>query len=101
MNRAIVTEIRTSLTPDEFRQVSGFPLRVFDELQELGAFDEFMNNGKYASRMSIITHKAENLRRVFELDNSALALLIHFMAEADALRDDLRKIRLCNINPYL
>ena len=39
MSTAIVTEIRTTLSPEEFREMSGFPLKVFDELQELGAFD--------------------------------------------------------------
>jgi hypothetical protein len=30
-----------------------------------------------------------------------LALLIHYMAEADALKDQIRHYQLGNINPYL
>lgn len=50
MSTAIVTEIRTTLSPEEFRKMSGFPLNIFDELQELGAFDEFLSNGDSALR---------------------------------------------------
>lgn len=101
MSTAIVTEIRTTLSPEEFREMSGFPLKVFDELQELGAFDEFLSNGRFRSATFRITHRAENLRRVFELDANSLALILHFMGEAETLRDDLRKARLCNIKEAL
>ena len=101
MSTAVVTEIQTSLTLEEFREMCGFPQEVFNQLQELGAFDEFLDHGRYLSRGFNVTRKAEGLRRVFELDASSLALLLHFMAEAESLREDLRKMRLTNINPYL
>lgn len=97
MSQMIVTEVQTTFSPEELQEVSGLPAEIFNEIKDLGALDEFLDHGRYVSRSFL----AARLRRTFDLQSDALALLIHYMAEADALKDQIRHYQLGNINPYL
>lgn len=100
MSQMIVTEVQTTFSPEELQEVSGLPAEIFNEIKDLGALDEFLDHGRYVSAVLVI-RKAARLRRTFDLQSDALALLIHYMAEADALKDQIRHYQLGNINPYL
>ena len=84
MSQMIVTEVQTTFSPEELQEVSGLPAEIFN-----------------VSRSFLVIRKAARLRRTFDLQSDALALLIHYMAEADALKDQIRHYQLGNINPYL
>lgn len=102
MSKALVTQIQTTvetLNIDELQKMSGIPAEVFDELKELGAVDEFFNNGSIPANTVVIFRKAARLRNSFQLDANSLALLIHFIGEAQELRNQIRKIY--RTNPYL
>ena len=101
MSQMIVTEVQTTFSPEELQEVSGLPAEIFNEIKDLGALDEFLDHGRYVSRSFLVIRKAARLRRTFDLQSDALALLIHYMAEADALKDQIRHYQLVNINPYL
>ena len=101
MSQMIVTEVQTTFSPEELQEVSGLPAEIFNEIKDLGALDEFLDHGRYVSRSFVVIRKAARLRRTFDLQSDALALLIHYMAEADALKDKIRHYQLGNINPYL
>ena len=90
MSQMIVTEVQTTFSPEELQEVSGLPAEIFNEIKDLGALDEFLDHGRYVSRSFLVI-----------LQSDALALLIHYMAEADALKDQIRHYQLGNINPYL
>lgn len=91
----ITTEIQASLSPDELLELSGLPEEVFHELEDIGAFDEFLEGGRYISRSFIAVSKANRLRRSFGLDSNALAILIHYIAETEELKDRIRHLRVC------
>lgn len=101
MSQTLVTEVQTTFSPEELQAVSGLPVDIFNELRELGALDEFLDHGRYVSRSFVVVRKAARLRRTFDLQLDALALLIHYIAEADELRDRVKHYQLRNINPYL
>ena len=101
MSQMIVTEVQTTFSPEELQEVSGLPAEIFNEIKDLGALDELLDHGRYVSRSILVIRKAARLRRTFDLQSDALALLIHYMAEADALKDQIRHYQLGNINPYL
>ena len=94
MSQMIVTEVQTTFSPEELQEVSGLPAEIFNEIKDLGALDEFLDHGRYVSRSFLV-------RRTFDLQSDELEILIHYMAEADALKDQIRHYQLGNINPYL
>lgn len=94
MSQMIVTEVQTSFSPEELREISGLPADIFDEIRELGALDEFLDHGRYISRSFIVVRKAARLRRTFELQTDALALLIHYIAETEDLKERVKHYRL-------
>lgn len=102
MSQALVTQIQTSLETlnmDELQKLSGIPEDVFNELRELGALDEFMSDGVTSVSTVVVFKKAARLRNSFQLDANSLALLIHFIGEAQQLRNQIRRIY--RTNPYL
>ena len=101
MSQALVTEIQTVLSADQLQELSGLPKEIFSELQEIGAFEDFADNGSYNYQSVIVVSKANRLRRTFDLDASALALLIHFINQTEVLKNQLHKLQVRNINPYL
>ena len=81
MSQMIVTEVQTTFSPEELQEVSGLPAEIFNEIKDLGALDEFLDHGRYVSRSFLVIRKAARLRRTFDLQSDALALLIHYMAK--------------------
>ena len=79
MSQMIVTEVQTTFSPEELQEVSGLPAEIFNEIKDLGALDEFLDHGRYVSRSFLVIRKAARLRRTFDLQSDALALLIHYM----------------------
>lgn len=82
MSQMIVTEVQTTFSPEELQEVSGLPAEIFNEIKDLGALDEFLDHGRYVSRSFLVIRKAARLRRTFDLQSDALALLIHYMARS-------------------
>ena len=75
MSQMIVTEVQTTFSPEELQEVSGLPAEIFNEIKDLGALDEFLDHGRYVSRSFLVIRKAARLRRTFDLQSDALALL--------------------------
>lgn len=101
MSQTIYTEIQATMAPDELREVSGLSTELFDELMELGVLNGFDEGEIDITRCALVFSKANRLQKAFELDSNALALLIHYMLEAEELRKELHKTRLLSLNPYL
>ncbi len=102
MSTALVTQIQTTfetLDANELQRLSGIPADVFEELRELGALDEFFREGATPVNTVVVFKKAARLRKSFQLDANSLALLIHFIGEAQELRRQIRTIY--RTNPYL
>ncbi len=96
MKHTIITEIQSSISAEELQRISGLPLEVFSELVELGALDPFREEDAYTINSVVVIKKAARLRSSFQLDTSALALLIHFITETEELRHEIRKIQRTN-----
>ncbi len=101
MSQTIYTEIQATLAPEELREMSGLPTEIFDELVELGVLNDIEEEGVDISRCALVFRKANRLQKTFELDSSALALLIHYMLEAEELRNELHRTKILSLNPYL
>ncbi len=96
MKQKFITEIQSNLSAEELQRISGLPLEVFSELVDLGALDPFREEDAYTINSVVVIKKAARLRRSFQLDTSALALLIHFIAETEDLRQEIRRIQRTN-----
>lgn len=101
MSQTIYTEIRATLAPDKLREISGLSNELFNELVELGVLNDIANEEIEVSRYALVFRKANRLQKTFELDGNALALLIHYMLEAEELKNELHRTRLLSLNPYL
>ncbi len=99
MTQTVLTEFQTSLSGEELQKISGLPLEVFKELEEIGALDEFADNGSYRVKTVVVVKKAARLRASFKLDTNSLALIIHFIGESESLRDEINRIY--RTNPFL
>jgi hypothetical protein len=89
----LTAEIQSELTLDEFKKISGLPEDFFQALLELGAFDEFCDGSGYAAGSVVVVKKANRLRQTFELDPSALALIIHYLNEVRELESEVKRLR--------
>lgn len=93
MNKLYEPEVLDSLNLEEFFKQSGFPKDFFNDLREIGAFDEFQNSSSsFSSRSIVVIKKVNRLRKTFDLDTNSVALLLHYVDEVDKLRNEVERL---------
>ncbi len=93
INKLYEPEVLDSLNLEEFFKQSGFPRDIFNDLREIGAFDEFQNSSSsFSSRSIIVIKKVNRLRKTFDLDTNSVALLLHYIDEVDKLRNEVKRL---------
>ena len=95
MKTTVITEIRSVLSMDELREMSGLPRELFDELAEIGVTDDFFNADRtgYVSDSFVYFRRAARLLNTFDLNADALALMIRYMEEIERLKRTLNGMR--------
>lgn len=93
MNKLYEPEVLDSLNLEEIFKLSGFPKDFFNDLREIGAFDEFQNDSSsFSSRSIVVFKKVNRLRKTFDLDTNSVALLLHYIDEVDKLENEVRRL---------
>ena len=94
MSKDYLTDIQTVVSREEFFRVSGFSDEIFEELLEIGVFDALEVDKNYYSLRSIqVARTAARLGGTFELDVSAIALIIHYLEQIERLQEEVRHLK--------
>lgn len=93
MNKLYEPDVLDSLNLEEFFRLSGFPKDFFNDLCEIGAFDEFQNSSSsFSPRSIVVIKKVNRLRKTFDLDANSVALLMHYIDEVYKLQNEVKRL---------